>query len=931
MKENMKKIYLFLLAAAGILAVASCAREELFDNSNEANAPEEVTTLTFSFDATKTALVNGKTVWEEGDKIRVYTSDGGFYKDVEVPAEAIGQSSFSAEVNLKDTLFYAVYPVEASKGIVEGKVVVNLPKNPDGRFASANICVASTKGSDFQFQNVTAVLKINVNSSNVVEMVQIIAKNAIVGDYAIGFAKDTLNFTATSTAKSLTVAVGGVDGEYYIPVIPGKYEKEFSVTALRGNGGYQNKKTTVDNVVKVNTLFDLGIIGDNLTDGLEGKGTEDEPFTISNDAEMLAFTKSVTMGKTYAGEIVSLNEDIVDTPVSEPAGYWLSNDDQGYFAGTFLGNNHTIDLNIEGENAKDAEGETYVALFAVVGENATIKDLKVTGSVKAKGNYTAGIIGYVRGVDEKEVTITNLTNEASVTSTGNQVGGVVAYATYADIHNCTNKGVINGGKATAGIIGYSYKSIIRNCSNEAAISSTFASTTAMYANEGWTATSGYENGIGGIAGWAQNSSVEDCTNSANVTGYTKVGGIIGTAYWTPSKNLTNSGNVEATGNFEYSISSQMGYGYGSVAGGVIGWLMANGDIENAKNSGTVKGKGGIGGIIGNVTADKSNTGPVVTNCHNTGDVIAANVYTGGGLPWHNAATGGVVGALMGNTDKAPKLIGCSNKGNVTSDSRIVGGIVGNVMRLGKYTSWNQIGYPTIDQCVNEGNVTGTYYVGGIVGLSHARVMTRLDIKNCANHGAVTGSTCFTDDKKIDYAGIGGLVGEVGTYTSGYQNNNNNHLRIYNSYNDGDVLYKDATLVKPYAGGIVGNANAYFTIENTYNFGFVGPESKVAPADGALARMGELLGYQYADSHMKFSYYKVNGSVAQPVGTAKTTTVATVTSFDDAGDLAAAVTANSISCTTLMQALNEWQNYYVNYNYFNWTGAANHPVHDTTMN
>ena len=90
MKDNMKKIYLFLLAAAGILAVASCAREELIDKSGEA-VNEETTTLTFSFGETKTALVDGKTTWEAGDKIRVYTSNAGFYRDVEVPAEAVGK------------------------------------------------------------------------------------------------------------------------------------------------------------------------------------------------------------------------------------------------------------------------------------------------------------------------------------------------------------------------------------------------------------------------------------------------------------------------------------------------------------------------------------------------------------------------------------------------------------------------------------------------------------------------------------------------------------------------------------------------------------------------------------------------------------------------------------------------------------------------
>ena len=64
------------------------------------------------------------------------------------------------------------------------------------------------------------------------------------------------------------------------------------------------------------------------------------------------------------------------------------------------------------------------------------------------------------------------------------------------------------------------------------------------------------------------------------------------------------------------------------------------------------------------------------------------------------------------------------------------------------------------------------------------------------------------------------------------------------------------------------------------------------------------------------------------GTAANAT--TVVAFDAEGNLAMPVTANKIDCTTLIQALNEWQNYYVANGYFNWTGPAGHPVFDTTQ-
>ncbi|MBQ6015489.1 MAG: hypothetical protein IJL22_04220 [Bacteroidales bacterium] len=904
----MKKIYLFLLAAAGILAVASCAREEFIDNSGDVNATEEVTTLTFSFGAVKTALVEGKTTWAAGDKIRVYTSDAGFYRDVEVPEDAIGKASFSAEVNIKDTLYYAVYPIEACKSISGGKVNVVLPTNPDGRFASANICVAATKGSEFQFKNVTAVLKINVNSGNVVEMLQVSAskenETGIVGNLAVSFEGDTLNFAVTSPSKSATIAVGGVDGDYFIPVLPGKYKTGFSVTALRANGGYQTLKTTSDNVVKVNTLLNLGTIGNNLSDGLSGKGTEAEPFVISNLGEWTAFQASVNLGKSYAGEYVSLETDVTEA-VAKPVGYYLSSDVQYPFSGIFKGNNHTVLLDIDGKNL-DSEDE--VGLFGYVGAGASITDLTVEGTVTSTGIDVGGVVGWACGANGKTITLKNLTNKAKISTSSSCAGGVVAYAYFTDILNCNNQETVTS-TATAG--------------------------TGMFfpAGNNYSA-SDYNCGVGGVAGWAQNCTIKDATNSAAITGYTKVGGIAGTTYWTGVDNAHNTADITANGYYEgNNISGQMQMGLGSATGGVIGWVHTSGAIKNCSNSGKVVGKLGIGGVIGLANSNQSAT-PSFTNLTNSGTVTSNTEGTGKtfprGIGGHNPGTGGIIGSLVRFGPKVQVYVtNCKNlkSGTVYSPSVNTGGIVGLVHDHGN-TSKPMYSY--VKECVNEADVTGgPYWVGGIVGYSFARYGGRLEIRNCANHGKVTGTRASGNGTVA-----GGILGGFGSNGAAGTYQPIDMIHLYNNYNDGEVVYSSLSLTVPYVGGIIGNSWGTAYIQNNYNIGYVGPSDKSEPVAAALKYLGGLAGYQkYSSVHYSYSANNVlGGQIVGTAGTANRTD--TVCSFDPAdGTLAINVTANNVICDKLIDALNGWQDYYKGDGtvHFNWTGPANHPVFDTTMN
>ena len=138
--------------------------------------------------------------------------------------------------------------------------------------------------------------------------------------------------------------------------------------------------------------------------------------------------------------------------------------------------------------------------------------------------------------------------------------------------------------------------------------------------------SGNRVSVGGVCGWNDYGTIENCYNTGDVSGtgtssygYVYAGGVCG---WNTGtiENCYNTGDVSGTGTSSY------GSGY---AGGVCGFN--DGTIENCYNTGDVSGTSTDGsGYAGGVCGD--NAGGTIENCYNTGDVSGEGtqyVFVGG--------------------------------------------------------------------------------------------------------------------------------------------------------------------------------------------------------------------------------------------------------------------------------------------------------------
>ncbi len=194
----------------------------------------------------------------------------------------------------------------------------------------------------------------------------------------------------------------------------------------------------------------------------------------------------------------------------------------------------------------------------------------------------------------------------------------------------------------------------------------------------------------------------------------------------------------------------------------------------------------IGGLLGygnNVN---------ISNCK-----VSGNITTTGHTSNHNR-TGGIVGLIgtMGGT-----INSCVNEATIGGSYHMKGGIVGFMYK------------GTITNCTNKGSVTSSNaHIGGIVGYAgyNSNVNYTVSIDNCKNYGEIQASHYV--------AGIAGVI----TQSTSIRNSTN-----YNSGSIKSLKHNGTTYYDSEAGGIVGliynkgdniveNCNNYATITGSYN-------------------------------------------------------------------------------------------------------------------
>lgn len=509
--------------------------------------------------------------------------------------------------------------------------------------------------------------------------------------------------------------------------------------------------------------------------------SEDEVLSIASTDDWTIFSKMVASGVSPLNAQLTADVDAGSTMVgAETSGK--------RYKGTFDGSGHTLTFNYNGSAEK-------VAPFQAV-EDATIKNLKTTGSITSSGNLPAGIAGQIYGT----TTIDNCSSDMSLSTTATsngRIGGLVSRCKESGavltLSNCLFNGSLStsttGSGMICGLIGYSAEQTVNLSScfvNPTSITGTgdqrFSHTRTSISNCWYTSVLNTGNG-GDEATSAKLASGEVTYN---------LQGEQATQYWGQDLKAVSSSPL-LTDNVAYKVFDLGGGEYANWTNTISNnadWvtfskLVANGSTTlNVTMTADVNAGSTMVGTSSNpYTGTFDGAGHTLSFTYDgAGNKIAPFGFTNGATIVDLKTTGSItssgncLGGIIGDAYGANQLIRCASDMTMTSndsENGRVGGLVGRCTE-----AENSI---TFTNCLYNGAISSAKadYACGFVGWS---TRCTLIVSNClvAPKSVTNGGKNFSDqDITIPAGKYAFYTTQFGSSTQG--SSKPTDAQLYNGY------------------------------------------------------------------------------------------------------------------------------------------------------
>ena len=263
----------------------------------------------------------------------------------------------------------------------------------------------------------------------------------------------------------------------------------------------------------------------------KGDGKVGNPYIITKAEELKWFRDEVDRGRNNICAKIADNVEVIDMSTVchaadksqnlEEKSWVPIGDSNNKYQGTFDGNHKTI------TNLYINASQYYMGLFGCTYEG-TIKNLTFEyANVTNTKDYAGVLVGKAYGGSTlKNIKISNTCQIKG----GNYTGGIAGYLV-GNAYNCVNCATVQGIQYIGGLCGHYSRSRTGN------------SMTAC-ANYGNVTASSLD--VGGLVGYFDSGTIQDCANYGGVKGTGRVAGMAGTVTNGKIQNVFSYGNISVT-------------------------------------------------------------------------------------------------------------------------------------------------------------------------------------------------------------------------------------------------------------------------------------------------------------------------------------------------------------------------------------------------
>ena len=303
----------------------------------------------------------------------------------------------------------------------------------------------------------------------------------------------------------------------------------------------------------------------------KGDGKVGNPYIITTAKELKWFRDEVDRGRHNICAKIADNVEVIDMStvchaadksqnLEEKSWVPIGNSNNKY-QGTFDGNNKTI------TNLYINASQNYMGLFGYTYEG-TIKNLTFEyANVTKTNNYAGVLVGKAYGGS----TLQNIKISNTCQIKGGNYTGGIAGELDGNAYNCVNYATVQGIQNIGGLCGNYSKSRTGNSMTACA---NYGNVTASNSN------------VGGLVGYFDSGTIQDCANYGDVKGTERVAGMAGSVINGKIQNVFSYGNISVTTKTQ-KVGMFFGYSSSGATEGMVAYysgakLTVNGQEQTVK-------------------------------------------------------------------------------------------------------------------------------------------------------------------------------------------------------------------------------------------------------------------------------------------------------------------------------------------------------------